>query len=52
MEKSLKGGKDSFTETLRTDTALVRKRIANPALKIKSTLHRPQEFNTGGDTLR
>lgn len=38
MEKSLKGGKDSFTETLRTDTALVRKRIANPALKIKSTL--------------
>ena len=38
LEKSLKGGKDSFTETLRTDTALVRKRIANPALKIKSTL--------------
>ena len=38
MEKSLKGGKDSFTETLRTDTALVRKRIANPALKIKSTV--------------
>ncbi len=38
MEKSLKGGKDSFTETLRTDTALVRRRIANPALKIKSTL--------------
>lgn len=36
MEKSLKGGKDSFTETLRTDTALVRKRIANPALKIKA----------------
>lgn len=38
MEKSLKGGKDSFTETLRTDTALVRKRIANPALKIKSAV--------------
>ena len=38
MEKSLKGGKDSFTETLRTDTALVRRRIASPALKIKSTL--------------
>ena len=38
MEKSLKGGKDSFTETLRTDTALVRRRIASPALKIKSTV--------------
>lgn len=38
IEKSLKGGKDSFTETLRTNTALVRKRIKNPSLKIKSTL--------------
>ena len=27
IEKSLKGGKDSFVETLRTNTALVRKRI-------------------------
>lgn len=38
MEKSLKGGKDSFTEVLRTGTALVRKRIATPALKVKSTV--------------
>ncbi len=38
MEKSLKGGKDSFTETLRTDTALVRRRIADPSLKITSTV--------------
>ena len=37
IEKSLKGGKDSFVETLRTNTALVRKRICNPALKIKGT---------------
>lgn len=36
IEKSLKGGKDSFVETLRTNTALVRKRICNPALKLKS----------------
>lgn len=36
IEKSLKGGKDAFTETLRTDTALIRKRIKNPSLKIKS----------------
>lgn len=38
IEKSLKGGKDSFTEVLRTNTALVRRRIADPALKIKSTI--------------
>lgn len=38
IEKSLKGGKDSFTETLRTGTALVRRRIADPALKVKSTV--------------
>lgn len=37
IEKSLKGGKDSFTEVLRTDTALVRRRIANPSLKVKNT---------------
>ncbi len=35
MEKSLKGGKDSFTEVLRTGTALVRRRIATPALKVR-----------------
>lgn len=38
IEKSLKGGKDSFTETLRTCTSLVRRRIADPALKLHSTV--------------
>ena len=34
LEKSLKGGKDSFTETLRVNTALVRQRLATPELKL------------------
>ncbi len=34
LEKSLKGGKDAFTETLRVNTALVRQRLATPALKL------------------
>lgn len=34
LEKSLKGAKDSFVETLRTNTALVRKRICSPKLKL------------------
>lgn len=34
LEKSLKGGKDSFTETLRVNTALVRQRLATPDLKL------------------
>ena len=34
LEKSLKGGKDSFVETLRTNTALVRRRICSPKLKL------------------
>lgn len=38
IEKSLKGGKDSFTETLRTCTSLVRRRIADPALKLHGTV--------------
>ena len=38
IEKSLKGGKDCFVEMLRTNTALVRRRIFNPALKAKSTV--------------
>ena len=39
LEKSLKGGKDSFTETLRVNTALLRQRLATPKLKIaESTL--------------
>ena len=37
VEKSVKGGKDAFVETLRTDTALVRRRIRTPALKIVQT---------------
>lgn len=34
LEKSLKGAKDSFVETLRLNTALVRRRICSPALKL------------------
>ena len=34
LEKSLKGGKDAFVETLRVNTALVRARLATPELKI------------------
>lgn len=33
LEKSLKGAKDSFVEVLRTNTALVRRRICSPKLK-------------------
>ena len=41
LEKSLKGGKDSFTETLRVNSALVRQRLATPSLKLaESTLGR------------
>ena len=34
LEKALKGAKDSFVETLRVNTALVRSRIATPDLKL------------------
>lgn len=34
LEKSLKGAKDSFVETLRTNTSLVRRRICSPSLKL------------------
>lgn len=34
LEKALKGAKDSFVETLRVNTALVRRRIASPKLKL------------------
>ena len=34
LEKSLKGAKDSFVETLRANTALVRRRICSPKLKL------------------
>ena len=41
LEKSLKGGKDSFVETIRTNTALVRRRLCTPRLKtIESTVGR------------
>ena len=34
LEKSLKGAKDSFVETLRVNTSLVRRRISTPKLKL------------------
>ncbi len=34
LEKSVKGAKDSFVETLRVNTALVRRRLATPELKL------------------
>lgn len=34
LEKSLKGAKDSFVEELRPNTALVRRRLATPRLKL------------------
>ena len=34
LEKSLKGAKDSFVETLRVNTAMVRRRISSPKLKL------------------
>lgn len=37
LEKSLKGAKDAFVETLRTNTALVRRRICSPKLKLTET---------------
>ena len=38
LEKSVKGSKDSFVETLRTNTSLVRRRLCDPALKLRSTV--------------
>ena len=38
LEKSIKGSKDSFVETLRTNTSLVRRRLCDPALKLKNTV--------------
>ena len=34
IEKSVKGGKDAFTESLRVNTALVRSRLRTPKLKL------------------
>lgn len=38
LEKSLKGAKDSFVETLRTNTALVRQRVCTPSLKLRERI--------------
>ena len=39
LEKSIKGAKDAFVETLRVNTALVRRRLCTPRLKLaESTL--------------
>lgn len=38
LEKSVKGAKDSFVETLRINTSLVRRRICTPALKLVNTV--------------
>ena len=39
LEKSIKGAKDAFVETLRVNTALVRRRLCTPRLKlVESTL--------------
>ena len=37
LEKSIKGAKDSFVETLRINTALVRRRLCTPELKIRES---------------
>ena len=38
VEKSVKGGKDAFVEVLRTNTALVRRRLRTGALKLEQTV--------------
>lgn len=38
LEKSIKGSKDSFVETIRTNTSLVRRRLCDPSLKLKNTV--------------
>ena len=35
VEKAIKGGKDAFVETLRTNTSLVRRRLRTPELKVE-----------------
>lgn len=37
VEKSVKGAKDAFVETLRVNTSLVRRRLRDPALKVRQT---------------
>ena len=38
LEKSLKGAKDAFVETLRVNTALVRRRLCTPKLKLMESV--------------
>lgn len=38
VEKAIKGGKDAFVETLRTNTSLVRRKIRTPDLKITQSV--------------
>ena len=37
-EKTIKGAKDAFVETLRTNTSLVRRRLRTPTLKLRQTV--------------
>lgn len=38
VEKAIKGGKDAFVETIRTNTSLVRRKIRTPKLKIAQSV--------------
>lgn len=38
LEKSIKGAKDAFIETLRVNTSLVRRKLRDPDLKIRQTV--------------
>ena len=38
VEKAIKGGKDAFVETLRTNTSLVRRRLRTPELKLEQSV--------------
>ena len=48
VEKTIKGGKDAFVEVFRTNTALVRRRVRDPALKLRElTLGRKSRTPVG-----
>lgn len=38
VEKTVKGAKDAFVETLRTNTSLIRRRLRTPGLKLRQTV--------------
>ena len=38
VEKAIKGGKDAFVETLRTNTSLVRRKLRTPSLKVEQAV--------------